>query len=1046
MTEAVTSHSVQKMNEEINLNNSKSSPPDSNLMRDDLKPLSTNSSMNHGDNYTYSTGESSSAVSGSFKDKGKRTLESIANSNDEKPHEQASVEINAHNLDLPERKDFGQYDPEEHISTLLQNASIDIPIHSSRKPSLSAPNALVEEEIVDEKVNENDPEAVLVALKQMGFDDIACEMAISEAYGILWDAKEAGIEGQRGTLLENAIGSLLNAGAEKRSSVAARGITYSPPGSPKPNRPPPPNYRPTKGILKPAPPNTFLRTATSLLSRITSTKNAPWIGKTIDSASSVASSLAAKFNEALESQSSHPSNMNVPMTRARSSYPAPATDPKPNNPQSNFVISESQSSLPGSLSSSVDSLPSSLGIESPISSKPKLVRFSVPNLQIDPVDDANYSESDDENVYNVDEEVIDYEHPEPTIHPIKPSAFKKVIDPKLNELQNFYLVVCEYRSEKPLASVIPQLAVAKPKCIVFDELINEENVSSISDFIGQFLASREKNEMITLKFLGCGLKDETLKLIIHAVLHVNSCKLEFYITGTKNSDGSFGSDEHITAVGIKYLAVFLKKSENLTHLSISHITMAKKSISYLSHALMHTKSLESLSLDHTKLQLSLLSPSILQSPVTKLSLCGNRVFPELKIFNKLSVLNLDSCGVNDVLYIAEGLMSSETLKELILSRNSIDAHGLSLLSQALKQNKTLQKLDLSYNPICENSLEGISALKDALSANKTLTELNLTATGLNSEAAIILAETIPLSTSLTSLLISQNPLQVAGIIALSVSLKMNSSITNVELVPIAQIDVDGENSNISDVIERSVSEVLEICDRNKARYRPSPPPTPARPPIVKRTNSLNEKKSLSREEKLILELKDIVRSAEETAALLNEIISENGDLDGLGKELYTEVTLCRTRLQKGIPQILEDEVALGLILSLNDKLEVTVLNYENKIREKNIQKSQTVNTNETTIPTLEELKTVSTTEFISEPDPTTTSISTPVVVKLKEFEKESAPVTPARRQSILEEVGNLYDVENDVEIDLKGTEKFSNIGDGFEDEMKEIDEFLSGEK
>lgn len=60
-------------------------------------------------------------------------------------------------------------------------------------------------------------------------------------------------------------------------------------------------------------------------------------------------------------------------------------------------------------------------------------------------------------------------------------------------------------------------------------------------------------------------------------------------------------------------------------------------------------------------------------------------------------------------------------------------------------------------------------------------------TGLNTEAAIALAECLPENNSLVRLDLSRNPqIQIAGLLALSVSIKMNHTITFIDInIPVS---------------------------------------------------------------------------------------------------------------------------------------------------------------------------------------------------------------------------------------------------------------------
>eukprot|EP00494_Astrolonche_serrata_P025475 UN25736 len=69
------------------------------------------------------------------------------------------------------------------------------------------------------------------------------------------------------------------------------------------------------------------------------------------------------------------------------------------------------------------------------------------------------------------------------------------------------------------------------------------------------------------------------------------------------------------------------------------------------------------------------------------------------------------------------LMTNTTLKQLHLENLSISTVSLIVLSEAMKNNKTAEVLNLSYNNSIEN--EGLVALANALAENTTLLELHL---------------------------------------------------------------------------------------------------------------------------------------------------------------------------------------------------------------------------------------------------------------------------------------------------------------------------------
>jgi hypothetical protein len=106
--------------------------------------------------------------------------------------------------------------------------------------------------------------------------------------------------------------------------------------------------------------------------------------------------------------------------------------------------------------------------------------------------------------------------------------------------------------------------------------------------------------------------------------------------------------------------------------------------------------------------------------------------------------------------------------------------------------------------------EQVVQLKNSLISNDTLTELYMAQTGLNSEGAISIAEIFPLNKTLRVLDLRLNPIEIAGVVALSVSLKLNHTITNLQL---SQFIMQDENE-IEPEFQRILYDILISCSRN----------------------------------------------------------------------------------------------------------------------------------------------------------------------------------------------------------------------------------------
>lgn len=161
-----------------------------------------------------------------------------------------------------------------------------------------------------------------------------------------------------------------------------------------------------------------------------------------------------------------------------------------------------------------------------------------------------------------------------------------------------------------------------------------------------------------------------------------------------------------------------------------------------------------------------------------------------------------------VSYIAQVLKRNKTLKVLNLSDNKIDVAGLVNIAEALRQNTTLETLDMSSNPCCGPNLDGIHALKSALMVNKSLKRIFLSNTSMTAEGAIALAETIPDIKTIIHLDLTDNSIGEAGLMALNVAMKANTTLRCVD-VSVPSISDDGQ-------VEQA-RQLLQTCITNTER-------------------------------------------------------------------------------------------------------------------------------------------------------------------------------------------------------------------------------------
>ncbi|KAG0316334.1 hypothetical protein BGZ97_007054 [Linnemannia gamsii] len=476
----------------------------------------------------------------------------------------------------------------------------------------------------------------------------------------------------------------------------------------------------------------------------------------------------------------------------------------------------------------------------------KRVRFSVGQLTT-------------EHVFHNDDAYESEEETEPRKVPVAPAPVqpKKIImtsegvlvDDNIytaKEILNYYLTACNSREEFPIERLINDMQIASSR--------PSNPLLTTIDLTGEPLPKRALDpisDVLTLEFGlkhlildNCALEDDTLKMLLYSLLLTDTLTLL-----------SLQDNKRIKSLGFKYVSVFVKKTKALKSLNISGIPMDKKAIEFLAQALKIGRlgfgsRLEELRMDRCGLRgnlLEIIAPAIRESNLRQVSMRSNRIGAAGGVWigvmmrdyddqpNKVIPINNEEQGFKRVFpgivnpellkrtrgietldvsdndlrqgadYVAQTLRRNMSLKYLILANNNLDPARLVVLADALKLNIGLEALDLSNNRICGPAITGMNALTQKLVYNKTLTKLSLSNTGIQSEGAIALAEFLPETRSLVQLDLTGNDLvDIAGVMALSVSIRMNKSITCLDMnVP----PNDAEFARLS-------RDILRACIRN----------------------------------------------------------------------------------------------------------------------------------------------------------------------------------------------------------------------------------------
>ena len=144
------------------------------------------------------------------------------------------------------------------------------------------------------------------------------------------------------------------------------------------------------------------------------------------------------------------------------------------------------------------------------------------------------------------------------------------------------------------------------------------------------------------------------------------------------------------------------------------------------------------------------------------------------------MLSYNDIGDGGLSYLSESLKINSSLKKLNISDNHLTSNGLSYLSDALKINTGLDTLDISS--LREINAEGMRYISESLKINKNLTEINISRNSrMDAKSIQYLSEFLKSNKSLRKIVLSSNKIKEEGMKFLSNSLILNSSLESIDL-------------------------------------------------------------------------------------------------------------------------------------------------------------------------------------------------------------------------------------------------------------------------
>lgn len=343
----------------------------------------------------------------------------------------------------------------------------------------------------------------------------------------------------------------------------------------------------------------------------------------------------------------------------------------------------------------------------------------------------------------------------------------------------------------------PTFSPFKPKVVK----MNKNSYLAVAEKGGKFLAEELKKKKITdIDLTACDLGDENSVVLANALFQNKTVtRLDL----GENGIGDIGAkalgnalkvnktlstfdlsyNDEIRATGVRVLANALGVNKTLTTVDFSGIKFGTTGSRELANALEANKSVTNLKLVYSAIGFEGVT-SLADLTGALLHPAGGGIIDiseALKTNATVSKIDLSHNAIRDAgsRALAKALMVNETMSNIKLAHAEVGLEGVEALAEALKVNPSLTKLDLGYN--CDIGDEGAIALAEALHVNETLSILKLADCGIGDAGAIALAEALKVNTSVYSIVLADSTIGDSGARALAEALKVNKSLSNINL-------------------------------------------------------------------------------------------------------------------------------------------------------------------------------------------------------------------------------------------------------------------------
>jgi len=162
------------------------------------------------------------------------------------------------------------------------------------------------------------------------------------------------------------------------------------------------------------------------------------------------------------------------------------------------------------------------------------------------------------------------------------------------------------------------------------------------------------------------------------------------------------------------------------------------------------------------------------------------------------------------------LKSNKSLKSLNISNNTIKHRGAKLVCSAIKENNTLEEIDLSKN-FFGFEKKGVKYLADALKYHPSIKYVNISENDIRDVGCFMLCNMLKENKVLERLDISQNSMTAEAIDAIIEALKINDTLKQLTLGDVALPDPPkGEAKTMQ--LKDAVEDLRKFCLEEKPDF------------------------------------------------------------------------------------------------------------------------------------------------------------------------------------------------------------------------------------